>query len=1008
MTNLTKTFLIAASIAQLSVGLKAAELSFGAAIDGIQSGTGSAAAGSATVVLDTDTNTIDLAINISNLRNDLTASHIHVGATGETGGVIVGIGDMSGYTVIGDFYVLEISDIAFPSENLGDLLSGSTYLNFHTTQFGSGEVRGQLMLESSGSDSLVNISTRGHIDPAQGDEATLIAGFSVAQTKRILLRGIGESLTEDGVADPLEDIAFEVYSLDFENPDNTEMIGANDNWKDDGQQYKIAASGLPPRADSEAAMIMTFEPGTYTLNASATSGSGIALVEIFGLENSGVGSTIANAAQEGPSQSFTILNTALQSTGLDVILDGNGPFTLFAPTDEAFLAAFTAEEIGELVADDADKDEDLAALTDILLYHVIGGNIPSSALVSGANTVVALSGQSFTVTVSEGGVTAQNGNVVETDIPSSNGVTHVVDAILAPFGVGSELENTGVASILNTAVAAAGLSSVLDGEGPFTLFAPTDAAFLSAFTPEELEELLADDADKEEDLAALAGILTYHVVDSLILASDIAEGTNAVNALTGLGLNVTLDENGVTIQGANVTQTDIRVGNGVIHLVDGVLAPYNIGSTIAAGGTSKSFTILAAALEATGLDAALDGAGSFTLFAPDDAAFLEIFSEEDLAELLADDADKEADLADLAAILSYHVVPSEIQSTDLAEGVNAALALTGVNLFVELSEGAVTVQDIPVTEADILAGNGVIHAVGGVLSPFGIGSTIGSGGTAESFSILSAALAATELDAALDGAGAFTLFAPNDAAFLAAFTQEQLDELLADDADKEADLADLAAILSYHVVPSEIQSTDLAEGVNTAASLTGTNLYVTLTEGAVTVQEGTVIEADLLAGNGVIHVVNSVLTPSGIGSTIGSGGLEESFTLLAAALDATGLTATLDEGGPFTLFAPTDAAFLAAFTQEALNELLADDADKEADLAAVTAILVYHVVEASILSTDLNPGVNTVTALDDVEIDVTVAGETVTAENATVTGFDILAANGVIHVVDTVLSPIIE
>lgn len=175
MTKLTKTLLLITIIAQLTLGLKAAELTFGAAIDGIQSGTGSSAAGSATVVLDTETNTIDLTINISNLRNDLSASHIHVGAAGETGGVIVGIGGMSAYTVIGDFYVLEMNDIAFPSENLGDLLSGSTYLNFHTPQFGSGEVRGQIMLQSSGTGSLVNISTRGHIDPAQGDEADLTA-----------------------------------------------------------------------------------------------------------------------------------------------------------------------------------------------------------------------------------------------------------------------------------------------------------------------------------------------------------------------------------------------------------------------------------------------------------------------------------------------------------------------------------------------------------------------------------------------------------------------------------------------------------------------------------------------------------------------------------------------------------------------------------------------------------------------------------------------------------------
>ncbi|MGK0239050.1 MAG: transforming growth factor-beta-induced protein [Candidatus Pelagisphaera sp.] len=1002
MKKIAKIMLAVFGLVQLTVGLKAAELNFGGAIDGVQSGTGSAASGSATLTLDTDSNTFDLSINISNLRNDLSASHIHVGASGETGGVLVGIGDMSTYTVIGDFYVLEMTNVEFPAENLVDLLAGNTYLNFHTPQFGSGEVRGQLNLTSSESDSLVNISTRGLIDPALGDEATLIAGFSVAETKRVILRGIGESLSLDGVNAPLEDIAFDVYSLDFVNPENTVMIAENDNWKDDGQQYQIAATGLPPRSDSDAAMIMTLEPGTYTLNAKATSGEGVALVEVFGLDTAGVGSTIAAAAKEGPSQSFTLLNAALGATGLDVILDSNGPFTLFAPTDEAFLASFTAEEITELVADDADKDADLAALTEILLYHVVGGNIPSSALVAGANTVVALNSVNFTVNVTENGVTAQNGNVLETDIPSSNGVTHVVDAILAPFGVASEIGNNPNLSILNAAISAASLSSVLDGDGSFTLFAPSNEAFLKMFTQEELDELLADDADKEEDLAALAGILSYHVAEGKILSSDIAEGTNAVPALTGLGLNVTLEDGMVGVQDSKVTQADLIVGNGVIHIVDSVLAPYGIGSTLAAGGTMPSFTILSAALEATGLDAVLDGAGAFTLFAPTDEAFLDIFSEEDLAELLADDADKESDLEDLAAILSYHVVGSQILSTDLAEGVNTAPALTGVNLYVSLIEGSVTVQDAGVTEANILASNGVIHAVNAVLTPSGIGSTIGSGGTPESYTILSAALQATGLDVALDGEGMFTLFAPNDAAFLAAFTQEALEELLADDADMEDDLAALAGILSYHVVIGEIRSTDLAEGVNTAASLTGTNVYVTLTEGAVTVQEGTVIEADLLAGNGVIHTVNSILSPSGVGSTIAINGLEESFAILGAALAATDLVTALDAEGSFTLFAPTDAAFLAAFTQEALDELLADDADKEADLAALAAILTYHVVPSKILSTDLDAGVNTVEALNEEDLDVTV-GETVTAGNATVIGFDILAGNGVIHVLDAVL-----
>ena len=983
---------------------QAGQLKFGGPIDGAQSGTSSAAMGSAILTLDTNDNTFDLAINISNLRNELTASHIHMGADGETGGVILGLGDESEYTVIGDFYVYQANDVPFEAASLVDLISGATYLNFHTAQFPAGEVRGQLLPIEDTADSLVNISTRGLIDPANGAESQLIAGFSIEREKSIVLRAKGASLADKGISNPLEDSQFSLFKLDTVNHTPPALLGSNDNWQSDGQQYKIAATGLAPADPSEAAWIGTLEPGVYSLNATAASGEGIALVEVFGIEANGVGTSI-DAAANGETPSFTVLNAALEATGLDAVLDGPGPFTLFAPTDEAFLAQFTEADLAELLADDADQAEDLEALTGILMYHVLGANIPSTALAAGPNTVPALTGVNFTVTVGDG-VTAQNGNVVETDVAANNGVIHVVDAVLAPSGIGTELGSSSL-SILNTAVAAAGLDSVLDGDGPFTLFAPSDEAFLAIFTEEELAELLADDADKEEDLAALTDILSYHVLNGQVLSTDLMEGTVAVPALTGVGLNVTLDGDGVSVQDAMVTQADILTANGVIHVVDSVLAPFGIGSTLAAGGTMDSFTILSAALAATGLDATLDGDGAFTLFAPTDEAFLDIFTNEELEELLADDADKEDDLAALTDILLYHAIGAQVLSTDLADGVNTAESLNDINLYVTLDSGTVTVQGAEVTEANILASNGVIHVVDAVLAPSGIGSTIGSGGTTESFTILSAALEATGLDVALDGDGPFTLFAPNDAAFLAAFTQEQLDELLADDADQAEDLEALAGILSFHVAIDDVLSTDLVAGVNAADALDGGVLFVTVADG-VTVQGANVIEADLLAGNGVIHSVNAVLAPSGLGSIITSAGQltpeegDEEFTLLAAALAATGLDVVLDATEEATLFAPTDEAFLATFTAEELTELLADDADQEADLAAVSDILLLHVVPSAILSTDLALGDNPVTALSDDEIVVNV-GEDVTVENAEVIDFDITAANGVIHVIDAVI-----
>ena len=150
--------------------------------------------------------------------------------------------------------------------------------------------------QSFGQDALVNISTRGTIDPADA-EASLIGGFSLAGEKRVILRTIGESLADQGVANPIADARFDVYKLDLADPANNEIIGQNDNWKDGGQQLQIVASGLAPGADSDSAMIMTLDAGVYTLNAATVSGEeGVALIEIFGLDAVGVGSTIGNAA----------------------------------------------------------------------------------------------------------------------------------------------------------------------------------------------------------------------------------------------------------------------------------------------------------------------------------------------------------------------------------------------------------------------------------------------------------------------------------------------------------------------------------------------------------------------------------------------------------------------------------------------------------------------------------------------------------------------------------------
>ena len=122
-------------------------------------------------------------------------------------------------------------------------------------------------------------------------------------------------------------------------------------------------------------------------------------------------------------------------------------------------------------------------------------------------------------------------------------------------------------STLVAAVKAADLVDALSGEGPFTVFAPTNAAF------EKLPAGTVEDLLKPENKEKLQSILTYHVIPGKIMAGDIAEGANSVETLQGTTLDVTKTESGVSVDGANVTAADLKTSNGVIHVIDSVVMP---------------------------------------------------------------------------------------------------------------------------------------------------------------------------------------------------------------------------------------------------------------------------------------------------------------------------------------------------------------------------------------------------------------------------------------------------
>ncbi|MCA9292511.1 MAG: fasciclin domain-containing protein [Phycisphaerales bacterium] len=258
---------------------------------------------------------------------------------------------------------------------------------------------------------------------------------------------------------------------------------------------------------------------------------------------------------------FKTLATALGAADLVDALKGDGPFTVFAPTDEAF-AKLPKGTIETLL-----KPENKALLTSILTYHVVPGRVMANDVVK-VDSATTLNGQRVNVSTSGGKVQIDGANVIKTDIAASNGVIHVIDTVIMPEtkNIAEVAKAAGSFKTLLTAVEAAGLSETLMGEGPFTVFAPTDEAF--AKLPEGTVKSLLEPANR----AQLKAILTYHVAPSRVFSDQaIVAGTAA--SVQGGTLTITSAHGKVRINSATVVKADVDASNGVIHVIDTVLMP---------------------------------------------------------------------------------------------------------------------------------------------------------------------------------------------------------------------------------------------------------------------------------------------------------------------------------------------------------------------------------------------------------------------------------------------------
>jgi len=561
---------------------------------------------------------------------------------------------------------------------------------------------------------------------------------------------------------------------------------------------------------------------------------------------------IVEIAQSAPD--LSTLRSAIVAADLTEVLSEGGPFTVFAPTNEAF-AKLDPQVLNNIISTPS-------LLTALLQYHVVSGKVSSSQLSNGSVATL-LSGQSINVDIS-GGMVTLNGSskVITADIEACNGIIHIIDEVLLPADFAPQTivqiaaSNPETFSELVKALSKPELSDLLaaanDPMSDLTVFAPTNDAFaavLSALGKKSIDDL---------PIGLLKEIVQYHIVGGATMSTEL---TNGLLPTLLPNENLTVDVgNVVMINDAEVIAADIKAINGVIHAIDGVLLPSY--ASAAVGTISEvivfdtDYTILVAALKKAELLETVSEADNLTLFAPDNAAFVAagITSLEGL--------DKEV----LTPILLYHVIGAKVLSSQLpADGMVTTLSSDQMMYLGYLNDGVVLINGLTkITAVDIEKSNGVVHTINRTLVPpaddvVDIAVALADMGDDSEFTVLVSLLASDDFSGitqALKDAENVTVFAPTDAAFgdisdtIEGLTTEQI-----------------ANVLTYHAAPARVFSSQLVDG-QSIGMLNQETVTVNIADGMVSItdksggEDAKVIEVNIQGSNGVIHVVDKVLIPT--------------------------------------------------------------------------------------------------------------------------------------------------
>jgi uncharacterized surface protein with fasciclin (FAS1) repeats len=491
---------------------------------------------------------------------------------------------------------------------------------------------------------------------------------------------------------------------------------------------------------------------------------------------------IVQLAEANPDLSTLV--KALTAGGLTGTLSGTGPFTVFAPTNEAF-AKIEPKALQALLADKKKLDK-------VLEYHVLAANFTMLELMS-VKVAKTLEGESVEISdPSSSTIQVNNATVLKANLGASNGYVHIIDSLLDPpsspplpnkVDIVHLAQRNADLSTLVSALTAGKLVATLEGAGPFTVFAPSNEAF-NKIPKAKLTQLLGDQKMLDQ-------ILEYHVLSGSFTMRDL-QATKVIETLEKEEVVVRSIGNEIMINNADVTEADLEATNGFVHVIDKVLVPPDFPmelyseNIVELAESQPDLSTLVQALIVGKLTATLSGVGPYTVFAPTNEAFAKIPST-DLQKLLDNPTE-------LDRVLEYHVLAGHFNMRDLM-AVRSVATLEGDKVNVSGSGEAIDVNNAKVIKADLGATNGIVHLIDTVLMPPTIPNIVDFLQSTGNLSTLVAAVVAADLVEALSSSGprAFNLFAPTNAAF-AALPKGTLDRLL-----EPANKGSLVDILKNHV-----------------------------------------------------------------------------------------------------------------------------------------------------------------------------------------------------------------